>query len=64
MTSPDELKESAASVGWWLDPANSQARRELADRRPEMGAWLCMVEARAAAELERREEQEEAKMKA
>ena len=64
MKSPNELKESAASVGWWLDPANVQARKELAERRPELGQWLQMVEARAAAELERREEQEEAKMKA
>ena len=44
MTSPDELKESAASVAWWLDPANSQARRELSERRPEMEAWLNMIQ--------------------
>lgn len=39
-----ELEEEAQAVAWWLDPANSEARKELADRRPELAAWLSMVE--------------------
>ena len=39
-----ELEEEAQAVAWWIDPANSEARKELADRRPELAAWLSMVE--------------------
>ena len=42
---PDELKEAAESVAWWIDEKNSQARKELSERRPELAAWLQMVEA-------------------
>ena len=63
MTSTEELKEQVQAVSWWLDPANSEARKELAERRPELAEWLSMVEARVDAELKRREEQEEVTMK-
>ena len=56
MTDANELKEEAQSVAWWRDPANSEARKELAERRPELAEWLSMVEARVDAELKRREE--------
>ena len=39
-----ELKEEAQAIAWWLDPANSGVRKELEDRRPELAAWLSMVE--------------------
>ena len=58
------MKEEAQSVAFWLDPANSQARKELEQRRPELEAWLRMVEARVNDELKRREEQEEVRAKA
>ena len=45
--SSTELKE-AEDVGWWLDPANSGARKELAQRRPELELWLGMVEQKVA----------------
>ena len=44
MTTNDEISEQAAAIAWWIDPANSEARKELADRRPELAAWLSMVE--------------------
>ncbi|MCL4373921.1 hypothetical protein M1367_03535 [Candidatus Marsarchaeota archaeon] len=58
MTSPDELKEAAQSVSWWLAPENAQARRELAERRPELEAWLSMVERKVAEKLAQVEKQE------
>ena len=63
MTSPDELKEAAESVAFWLDEKNSQARRELEQRNPPLGQWLDMIEARVDAELKRRAEQEEVRAK-
>ena len=58
MTSPDELKEAAESVAFWLDEKNSQDRRELAERRPELEAWLSMVERKVAEKLAQVEKQE------
>jgi hypothetical protein len=60
----NELREAAESVAWWLDPENAQARKELSERRPELAAWLSLVEARVNDELKRREEQEEVRAKA
>ena len=44
MNPQEEIQEAVESVGWWLDAANSQARRELSERRPEMEAWLNMIQ--------------------
>ena len=59
-----EFQEAAEGVAWWLDPENAQARKELSERRPELAAWLSLVEARVNDELKRREEQEEVRAKA
>lgn len=60
----NELREAAESVAWWLAPENAEARQELAERRPELGMWLSMIEARVDAELKRKAEQEEVRAKA
>lgn len=59
----DELREEAQAISWWLAPENALARKELAERRPELAAWLSMIQARVDAELKRREEQEEVRAK-
>ena len=59
-----ELKESVEAISFWLDEKNSQARKELADRRPELEAWLSMVERKVDEKLKEVEEaQKEAAMK-
>ena len=64
MMNTAELREEAQAVAWWLDSENAQARKELSERRPELAAWLSLVEARVNDELKRREEQEEVRAKA
>ena len=59
----DELREEAQAVSFWLADENKQARKELSERRPELAAWLSLVEARVNDELKRREEQEEVRAK-
>ena len=59
----EELRERVEAVAWWLDEKNSQARKELSKRRPELGEWLQMIEARVNAELKKREAQEEVRAK-
>jgi hypothetical protein len=59
----EELKESAASVAWWLSPENSEDRRELAERRPELGQWLQMIERKVSEKLAEIEVQEEVRAK-
>ena len=59
-----EFQEAAQSVAWWLSPENASARKELAQRRPELGEWLQMIEARVNAELKKREAQEEVRARA
>ena len=43
-TDNDEVKEMASAISFWLDEKNASARKELAERRPELAAWLSMVE--------------------
>ena len=62
-TDKEELREQVGAISWWLADENKEARRELAERRPELAAWLSLVEARVNDELKRREEQEEVAMK-
>ena len=64
MTDANELREEAQAVSFWLDEKNSQARKELSKRRPELGEWLQMIEARVNAELKKREAQEEVRARA
>jgi hypothetical protein len=59
----EELKEEAQAVAFWLSPENQGARRELAERRPELGMWLSMVEKRVNEKLAE-VEKEEVAMKA
>ena len=44
MTSSAELREAAEAVRFWLDPANTEVRRELEQRNPPLGQWLQMIE--------------------
>lgn len=44
MTTNDEISEQAAAIAWWIDPQNAEARRQLAERRPELELWLQKVE--------------------
>jgi hypothetical protein len=48
MRNTAELKEAAESVAFWLSPENAQARKELSSRRPELEAWLSMIERKVA----------------
>jgi hypothetical protein len=60
-----ELREAAEAVGFWLDPANNQARKELEQRNPPLGEGLSMVEKKVQEKLAEQEAQEEgAKIKA
>ena len=61
-TNKQELKEEAQSVSWWLAPENAQARRELAERKPELEAWLSMVERKVAEKLAQVEQEREMKI--
>ena len=56
----EELKEQVAAISWWLDPDNGQARKELEQRRPELGLWLDRVESMTKAKLAEHEAQEDA----
>jgi hypothetical protein len=40
----EELRETAVSINWWLDAANSQARRELSKRNEPLAQWLEKIE--------------------
>lgn len=58
MTSPNELREQAAAIAWWLSPENASARKELSERSPELDLWLQKVEALVRQKLAEREAQE------
>ena len=59
MTSPDELKEEAQAVSWWLSPENQGARKELRERNEALAQWLDKVEAMVQGRLAEIEAQEE-----
>ncbi len=42
-------------VAWWLDPANSEARKQLAQHNPELAMWLDLVEAKVNERLKQAE---------
>ena len=58
MTDKEELQAEVQAVAFWLDEKNSQARKELSQRRPELAAWLSMVERKVAEKLAQVEKQE------
>ncbi len=62
MTNTTELKEEAQSIAWWLDEQNSQTRKELAERRPELELWLEMIEKKVT-EMMAKVKKEETMMK-
>ena len=62
MTDANELKEEAQSVAWWLADENKEARKELEERRPQLGMWLQMIERKVNERLAQVEN--EAKIKA
>lgn len=48
---PEELREEAQAIAWWLADENKQARRELEQRNPPLGQWLSMVQKRVEEKL-------------
>lgn len=58
MNDTSRLRVEAEGVGWWLDPANAEARKKLQERRPELGQWLDKVEALVQQRLKEVEKQE------
>ena len=58
MTDKEELQAEAQAVAWWLSDENKEARKELAERRPELAAWLSMVERKDAEKLAQVEKEE------
>ena len=50
--------KDAHAVFWWLSPENIEARKQLAEHRPELDLWLEKVEALAKARLAEIEAQE------
>jgi hypothetical protein len=61
-TDEREIEEEAQSVAWWLDEKNSQARKELEQRQPELGQWLSMIEKRVDEKLAQVEQEGEMKV--
>jgi hypothetical protein len=45
-TMVDEIREDIEVIKWWLDESNADARRQLAQRNPELWQWLNLVEAK------------------
>ena len=43
-TDNEELREQVEAIAFWLDPANSQGRKELEQRNPPLGHWLALIE--------------------
>ena len=39
-----DIREAVEALSFWLDEKNASARKELAQRRPELEAWLDMVQ--------------------
>ena len=64
MTSSAELREAAEAVRFWLDPANTEVRRELEQRNPPLGQWLALIEKKVQQKLAEIEAEEGAKIKA
>ena len=58
-----DIREAAEAVSFWLDPQNKEARRELAQRRPELEAWLSLIERKVNEKLAEVEKEEEVAMK-
>ena len=50
-------QEDAQFIAWWLDPANQQIRKELAQHKPELESWLSMVERKVQEKLSEHEAQ-------
>ena len=57
-TDEREIEEEAQSVAWWLADENAKARQELAQRRPELEAWLGMIERKVEEKLAQVEHRE------
>lgn len=51
MEAKDEIREQVGAISWWLADENKEARRELAERRPELEAWLSMVQKKVQEKL-------------
>ncbi len=58
-TGRTELREAVDCISWWLDPVNSEARRQLAQHNPELAAWLDKIEALVNERLKQAEAQAE-----
>ncbi len=48
----ESIQEDAQAVRFWLDPANQQVRKELAQHKPELESWLSIVGKKIATALD------------
>ena len=58
-TGRTELREAVDCISWWLDPVNSETRRQLAQHNPELAAWLDMIERKVNEKMKQAEAQAE-----
>ena len=64
MNDTSGLRVEAEGVGWWLDPASKEARKQLSERNEALAAWLEMVEKKVQQKLAEIEAEEGEKIKA
>jgi flagellar basal body-associated protein FliL len=55
-----QFDDEVMTISFWLAPENAEARTELAERNPELGQWLSMIEQKVQEELKKLEGQGEA----
>ncbi len=53
-----DIREAVEALSFWLDEKNASARKELAQRRPELEAWLDMVQKKVQERMAEIEAQE------
>lgn len=57
-----DIREAVEALSFWLDEKNASARKELAQRRPELEAWLDMVQKKVQERMAQVEQEREMKI--
>ena len=57
-----DIREAVEALSFWLDEKNASARKELAQRRPELEAWLDMVQKKVQERMAQVEQEREMKV--
>ena len=57
-----DIREAVEALSFWLDEKNASARKELAQRRPELEAWLDMVQKKVQERMAQVEQEGEMKV--